>query len=170
MDSTSTPIRFKGYVAGVCAATIIIFAWVWGRDIFRGVPEANNIIIVWPLAFPIYCLISCTVGALPFSVLRLFAPYESVNRLAFIMLLLSPTILLVGMAGLYAVERWLRVRFNPYPTLLHPQLGSFWAGLLDAAMELWPTLLVATCLGGLVCWAIDRTSSRVLGIILADRP
>jgi hypothetical protein len=162
--STATPISIGGYVSAVSVATVIFFAGALGREIFAGNPDAGFIIIILPFALPIYCLISCAIGVLPFYLLRKLAPCESANRFAFIMLLFSPTILLIGAAGIYAVGRWQRQRFNPYPNLIHPQFPPFAVGLLKVMMEFWPMLLLVTCAGGLVCWAVDRRSSRSSGL------
>jgi hypothetical protein len=149
----SSPLSKRGYISGVLAAAAVFLVWAFIKEANSGNPDAGFFLVTLPIMWPLLSLSRSITGALPFFLLRKLTPQRGIDRFAFSVLLLFPIVSAFSLL----IELGSRVLkpYNPYPNIIHLEPRPFVSGLMKAVAEVWPGWLLATCVGGLVCWGVD---------------
>jgi hypothetical protein len=115
-----------------------------------GDPITGAFLIFAPVYVPIFTLLYGLIGLLPFLIIRRMTPRGGLARLAFVLLVLAPVIVIVCLAaGLWLVGLSFEYRYFPH----QPPF----ANRLDAAVtHYWRGILLIGLCGSLACWGFDQ--------------
>jgi hypothetical protein len=155
--SATKPISMPGYLLGVLAGTVVCVAFIvidFSKE--EGVTLFSPLGMFWS-ELPAMWLANLLVGLPVFIVLRTLSPARGLGRLAFVVLIAAPIVIL---APCLVGAALLMHSYFPKPVIFE-------------------AIPLITVFGGMVCWAIDQVSLLVdiegksaagLGSLLQSRP
>jgi hypothetical protein len=163
LSVVTKPIGIGAFLIGLLAGALIGATLQVLDAVGRANPDAGFLLIAAVVGLPILWLFYGLIGCLPFLVLRKMTPRGRLARLAFVLLVLAPVILIVCLA----VGLWLDGLFDysPYFPSPKPPVAS---RLHTMATEHWRAMLIIGFWGGLACWGVEQDHACLRKIAPCD--